>query len=380
VWVVSEVNKNIEVFPWDDVLILENISVDDITACSLVNQARHNVGVSLARRRFQSKFFANGAHAGGVLMVPPGASHKAREKVEEALSDRKFSKDNAFKTMVLRDGFKFVSTMVNPEQAQMSEQDEEETRHVARFFRMAPSRLGVKESISYNSEEAARRAYHDETLSYWLTGIKEECNIKLLTEAEQRASSHFIDYNIQALLWADTQSVMTVGATGVQWGIFNRDEVRRWFNLNPLPGGQGQVFLQPLNMGSAGSDEGDDGDDDSSRADQQREVERSAMRSVYADALVRMATRLAVHAQKSAKKLSAEGVGVLLDGHRAKCGEIFEPARLMGESLGFGSHRDFVQRFVDYVKAECVARRAESGWFEGFKSEVVSRFCSELME
>jgi HK97 family phage portal protein len=298
--VVTEVGGEIDVLPIEDCLIIENIGVNATEAFGPLMAARHNMGLQLAKRKFSSRFFANGLHAGGILQIPPGASDKARKKIEESIQNKAFSKDNAFKTMVLRDGFKWHQTMVDPAAAQMSEVEEQEVRNVARFYRMSPSRLGVKESISYNSEEAARRAYHDETLSYWLTAIKSECNLKLINETNRR--SRFIDYKIQALLWADTATVISVGVQGVSSGIFNRDEVRRWFNMNAIPAGEGEKFLVPLNMGTAGdepdeeppnqpppppaadpSDDSEDPQDD----DQQRGDVRSSIRTVIEQAICR---------------------------------------------------------------------------------------------
>jgi HK97 family phage portal protein len=295
-WVVTEVGGRLEAIPWDDVLILENISIDQVSAFGPVRAARHNVGLQLAKRKFTSKFFSNGCHAGGVLQVPPGASDPARKKVEDSIKDKRFSKDNAFKTLVLRDGFKFHTTMVNPSDSQANEIEEAEVRNVARFYRLAPSRLGVSESISYNSEEAARRAYHDETLSYWLIGIKTEANIKLLTEEQRRRRTHFIDYNIAALNWADTTTVVSVGVQGVNSGIFSRDEVRRWLNYNSIPDGEGSKFLIPLNLAPVGETPADPPDD------QQRAAVLDALRGLVRNTVDRMVTLINGQAQRAASK------------------------------------------------------------------------------
>lgn len=253
-WVVSDVGGRLEAFDTADVLAIENVSIDESDSFGPLKAARHNIGLQLAHRKFNSRFYSHGCHAGGILQVPPGAQDKAIKKVRDSIERHRSGGDESFRALVLRDGFKWHQTTVSPDDAQAGETAEAEVRNVARFYRMSPSRLGVKESISYNSEEAARRAYHDETLSYWLTAIKSECNLKLLTEDQRIRRTHYCDYNVAALLWADTQTVMAVGAQGVQWGIFNRDEVRSWFNLNPIPGGAGQQFLQPLNMTAAGAD------------------------------------------------------------------------------------------------------------------------------
>jgi HK97 family phage portal protein len=263
-WVVSEIGGRLEAFDPDDVLAIENIAIDDADAFGPLKAARHNIGLQLAQRKFNSRFYSSGCHAGGILQVPPGASDKATAKIQESIEKHRSGADQSFRALVLRDGFKWHQTTVSPDDAQAGETAEAEVRNVARFYRMAPSRLGVSESISYNSEEAARRAYHDETLSYWLAAIKSECNLKLLTEQQRVKRTHYCDYNVAALLWADTQTVMTVGAQGVQWGIFSRDEVRGWFNLNPIPGGAGETFLQPLNMTTAGESGDNAGGNDAS--------------------------------------------------------------------------------------------------------------------
>jgi HK97 family phage portal protein len=167
--------------------------------------------------------------------------------MEEGLK-KKSEPENWFRALVLRDGFKWHSTMVSPGEAQSAELDEAEVRNVARFYRMSPSRLGVKESISYNSEEAARRAYHDETLSFWLKQIATECTLKLLTAVQYERDTHFIEHNIHALNWADTQTLISVGVQGVTNGIWSPDEVRRWFNYSAWPGGIGEKPFQPMNM------------------------------------------------------------------------------------------------------------------------------------
>jgi HK97 family phage portal protein len=253
-WVITEVDNRLWAVDPLDVLIVENISVDECTAFGPLQAARHNIGLQLAKRKFTSRFYGASCHAGGILQVPPGASDKAVRKVEESMTKHRSGASEAFRALVLRDGFKWHQTTVSPDDAQASETEEQEVRNVARFYRMAPSRLGVKESVSYNSEEAARRAYYDETLSYWLAAIKSECNLKLLTEAERTGRTRFIDYNIAAWLWADTQTVISVGVQGVQWGIFNRNEVRRWFNMNSIPDGEGEIFWQPANMQEAGAE------------------------------------------------------------------------------------------------------------------------------
>lgn len=247
--VVSQIDSRYYAFAPTDVIMVENIAFDSGECDSFgpLKAAKENIGMQLAKRKFGGKFYSQGCHAGGWLEVPPGVSDKARQKMEEGLK-KKSEPENWFRAMVLRDGFKWHSTMVAPAEAQSSELDEAEVRNVARFYRMSPSRLGVKESISYNSEEAARRAYHDETLSFWLKQIATECTLKLLTDIQYEHDTHFIEHNIHALNWADTPTLISVGVQGITNGVWSPDEVRRWFNYPAWPGNIGDKPFQPLNM------------------------------------------------------------------------------------------------------------------------------------
>ena len=362
--VVSEIGGRLYPFQPRDTLMLENISVSESETFGPLKAARNNVGLQLAKRKFQSRFYSHGCHAGGILQVPPGASDKATKKVQESVDKHRSGNDESFRALVLRDGFKWHQVTVNPDDAQGSETEEAEVRNVARFYRMAPSRLGCKESISYNSEEAARRAYHDETLSYWLTQIRTECSLKLLTQVQYDRDTHFVDYNIHALNWADTTTVISVGVQGVMNGIFNRDEVRRWFNLGPLPAGAGEVFLQALNMGVVGAGAA------APAADQQRATV-TAWRTLAIATLERAAGRLGTEARRPV----ADG------GTETALRAMWAPVGMMGAALGLGEY-DAVGRLLGdwrsgYAAAAAAAAGGQAEFAERFKRETPAAIVAE---
>lgn len=302
-WYVTEVDGQLEPLPADDVLHLRGLCWDGKTAPALVEMARHDFGLALAARKFTSKFFANGAQHGGILQVPPGTKKTARDKVEQAVAEKRKDLDRAFKTLVLRDGYKWFSTTVDPEKAQTTELDEQQVRHVAAWFMLAPSRLGVKESISYNSEESAKQDYYDTTLSYWLSANTAECNAKLLSDTERRRRSHVIRYQINALLWADAKTRSEIADKGIQSGRFSPDETRDWEGMNPRPDGEGGKFLRPLNMAAVGDEqEPPEGDTTNNPADDTPSRALDAHKRLLADTLGRCLRRLATHGQRAAKR------------------------------------------------------------------------------
>lgn len=188
-------------WPWE-ILHFAGLSLDGTAGANMVKHARHAWGLALARQGFESKFFKHGARSGGILELPLGSSEKFQNNVAEGFRKHHEGEDNWFKTVILRDGVKFHQTSFNAEEVQLTESSERSVREVGRFFNLAPSRLGVEGSTSYNSKHEDNKAYLDTTLAPWLTEITFECESKLLTEQERR-ETHYMEHNTAALLRMD---------------------------------------------------------------------------------------------------------------------------------------------------------------------------------
>lgn len=250
-WFTTEVNGKLVALPGDEVLHIEGPSLDAFQGENLVKLFRDLIGQSLAKRKFGSRFFRNSMTAGGVLGVPPGAKPEAVAKVQAGLREKYSNTDNAFKTLVLRDGYKWFSTQIDPQKAQMVEWTEQDAREIARVFNMKAGMLSVEGSTSYNADEMAIRDYYDSTLSHWLIQIRCEGNAKLRTEQEKADDSTYLDYITNALLWADAKTRSEIANTGIINGRFSPNETRAWENLNPYEGGDS--FYQPLNVQPIGT-------------------------------------------------------------------------------------------------------------------------------
>lgn len=322
-WVVTEVNGTLEALPYEDVIHIEgpNTGADP---CDLVMAARNDIGRALARKKFASKFFENGCQIGGLLMVPPGQDPIAQKKVEKGVEEKYRSVANAFKTMVLRDGYKFEKTGVDPKESQVVELDEADVRDVARWFNMRPSHLGIRDASSYNSLEMDRQDFFDSTLTPWLISRRTQCNAKLLTPSERVARRVFIEDNIDSLLWADAQTRSDIANRGVLNGIYTVDEVRAWSNRNPLPDGLGAKPFRPVNVVVAGEKPAP-----STPADPGSARSLDAHRRLLAGAIARAARRVGVQAERAAT--SRDKLGDWLGRFEAEQRTVV--AELLGEVL-----------------------------------------------
>ncbi len=236
-------------FDMADVLHVEGLSIDGIQAESLIRTFRQDFTVALSSKNFLARFFKNNMTAGGVLQAKPGTKPETIRKMEKRIAENFSGSEKAFRTLVLRDNFVWHATQVDPQKAQLSDINENSARDVARMFNIAPSRLGLKDSVSFNSEEMARQNYHDGALSHLLLATSCECTTKLLTQKE-RDDGLYIEHNINALLWADAITRSIIANSGIQSGRFAPNETRSWENLDGYEGGD--TYYAPLNVQPVG--------------------------------------------------------------------------------------------------------------------------------
>lgn len=238
-------DPQIEFIPNDDVLYLEGINLNGLHPEHPVTLYRSTFEQAINAADFTSKFFSNGSQQGGILMVPPGASTTAIANVETAVQARA-DKDNWFKTLILKDGFRWQSTTSSLRDATAVELDEATARHVARIFNIPPSRLGLKDTVSYNSQEQDNRQYLDSCLSSWLIQARSQFHRKLILPSKQKR--YHIDYEIDALQWADAATKASIGTQGIQGKWLDLNTVRAWFNQPPVDDGHAGPPALPADM------------------------------------------------------------------------------------------------------------------------------------
>lgn len=272
----------------EDVLHIDGLGYSGMGGCDLVYMARQSWSLALAQSKFASKFFRFGGRQGGILELPATMPKPTKDMLEEGFRKTYEGTDNPFKTVILRDNAKFHNAQTSPHDSQMVEASESQVRDVARWFNLSPSKLGLSDSVSYNSKAEDNQNYLDSTLSIWLELIAAQCNRKLLAASEQ--STLFIEHNTAALLKMDILSTAQAMQIQIASKIINPNEARARLNMLPYDGGE--EYANPnTTPGAAASDPEDTPADDT--GDSETEDNRAAIAT------------LAVKARDKAKRYKA---------------------------------------------------------------------------
>jgi len=236
------------------VLHIAGLGFDGLVGYNVVKMARESIGLGLATEKFGGKFFANGANAGGAFSHPQELSDKAFEHLRRQIKESREGVDNAHKTLILEEGMEFNSYSIPPNDAQFLETREFSVVDVCRWFRMPPHKVQDLRRGTFSNIEHQALEYVTDALGSWIENWEQTAEWKLLSQ-DERDSGHYIKLNVNSLLRGDIVRRTAAYAKGRQWGWLSVDDIRALEDMNPLPEGDGDIYLTPLNMRDVSEDE-----------------------------------------------------------------------------------------------------------------------------
>lgn len=233
-------------FQPDELMRTLAFSRDGVTGRSMIEVCREAVGIGLAAEQFGASFLGKGVAPAGVLRHPGKLQGPARDKLIEQINAQRSGTANAGKTLVLEEGMDWTQVGMKLTDAQYIEMRRFSVTEMARLFRVPPHKIADLTQSTNNNIEHQGIEWVTDGLMPWLRRLEQTISRDLLLEDEQEG--FFAEFLVNALLRGDIQSRYAAYAVARQWGWLNVDEIRERENDNPLPNGEGQQYLVPLNM------------------------------------------------------------------------------------------------------------------------------------
>lgn len=236
-----------------DVLHWHGIGFDGVQGKSVITMARQSWNLGLGHEATERNRQKKG-YAGGLMLEAPVGMFRKDDDAKQFLSAFRQAQggENGDVIGMLREGMKANVLNMSNADAQFIEGRKLQREEVMLWFGM-PTMPGDNASQSYNSLEQKNLSYRIDCLGPWLTIIEEECEAKLLTEAEVRNGFYF-KFNDGAILRTDKQTTANIASTLITARVINPNEAREWFELNPYDGGE--LFENPaVSPGQPGSNE-----------------------------------------------------------------------------------------------------------------------------
>jgi HK97 family phage portal protein len=229
-----------------NVLHTPGLSFNGLIGYSPIAAAREAMGLGKTLEEFGATYFENGIRPSFVVSVKgtmkdPKARREALEEVYSGLS-------KAHRIMLLEEAEKVEKLGIPNDEAQFLESRKFQNVDIgSRIYRLSPQQYGEYDKAStYASAEQFAIDYVTKTLRCWLVRLEQSYNMNLLDPSEY--GEYYFEHNIEGLLRGDIKSRYEAYQIGRNNGWLNPDEIRELENLNPMEGGQGQIYLVPLNM------------------------------------------------------------------------------------------------------------------------------------
>ena len=239
----------------DQVLHIPGLSYDGITGLSPIQYAASAVRLGLSYEQFGVNFYQNGANASGVVKFPGVMSDASFDRFKADFAKNYQGLVNTGRPIILEGGGEFQQLTIKPADAQLIESKKFQIEDIARVYRVPLHLIQDLDRATFSNIEQQSLEFVMYTMLPWFKRWEEAVNSQLLTRQERQAG-YYVEFKLDALLRGDAKSRAEAYATGRQWGWLSVNDIRKLENMNPIP--NGDIYLEPLNMGEAGKAQNED--------------------------------------------------------------------------------------------------------------------------
>ena len=216
----------------DEMHVVRELSLDGgLSTISRVSAGAQAIGSALATQKAAGRFFKSGMTA-ALVATYTGEKEEADETALHASISRfAGGVENSFGLMLIPDDVKITNLGIDPEKAQMIQSQEWGVREVARLLGMPGSKLGIKDSVSYNSQIQDSVNYVIGCLRPIAVTFEQAIQRDLIL----RKDTFFTEYLLEALLRGDPDARAAYFERAIRNRWMRPSEVRLRENLNPDP-------------------------------------------------------------------------------------------------------------------------------------------------
>jgi HK97 family phage portal protein len=212
---------------------------------SRITAACDVLGLALLQQDYNSRFLANDATPGALIT---GTNFRTDEDEEEFVASLKKSrtKENRGRPFLLPPGVDMKTLAVTPVDQQLLDSMKASDQRICSIFNVLPHTIGV---------DAGKAATFASTEQFNLMHVQ-QCVLPMAIMWEQAiqrclitSPRFYAKFSLASLMRGDAATRGKYYQLLISSGVINPDEVRELEDMNPIPGGAGKAFWNPLNWG-----------------------------------------------------------------------------------------------------------------------------------
>jgi HK97 family phage portal protein len=230
---------------------------DGLRGRAMFETAREVFGRALAVKQYGDIWFKNFGATGGYFEHP--GNFKTKDDREEWLANMREQStgSNRHRDKLLINGIKYNQLKVTNAEAQLLETEQSSETEIFGLWGYPPSRASRLQRATFSNIEQQSIDYVVHAVTPVVVAIEQSAKHDLLLDPNPER--YVADFNLAGLMRGDIATRYKAYAIGRQWGWLSADDVLRLENMNPLPNGQGKIYMMPVNMAPAGENKNEPG-------------------------------------------------------------------------------------------------------------------------
>jgi HK97 family phage portal protein len=241
-----------EIIKSEDILHFRSLTKDGIWGINPIAALRLNLSTTYQGLNTLDNFYRNNAASPKAIKLTSNGG-AGQQKLLESLEDfkRKYSGSvNAGQILPLPANTEIIDLALNYEDAQFIETLKWNITQIGSLYGVPPHLLGVLESSKFNNVEMMMLDFKVNTLASIARMYRQELESKLLT-TQERIDGKSIEFNLDALLEADSTTRINNLKTLANMGIISINDIARLEGWPTYP--DGDIHLVPSNYVTVGS-------------------------------------------------------------------------------------------------------------------------------
>ena len=238
--------KGPRAIPSRSMLHVPGLGYDGVRGYSPVALHREALGWNKGLEAFGAGWVGRGGRPSGILSYPGRLKPEAKQAIKSSWDQQHQGPSRSGGVAVLEEGLSWTQVGLPPEDGQFIQSKRFSVEDVARIWRMQLHKIQSLDKATFSNIEQQSIEHVTDTVLPRAARLEHEINRKLISRAER--DTYFAEHLLAGLFRGDIKSRYDAYAVGRQWGWMSADDVRELENLNPLPRGQGDMYMVPLNM------------------------------------------------------------------------------------------------------------------------------------
>lgn len=222
---------------------------DKTRGASVISQSVDTFGIALSADNYAASTFKNQGIPIGILEYPEGLEEDEIDNIKRSWNAA-YGQSNAGSVSILENGLKFSKLGLTPQDTQLLDTRKYSASQICGLFRCPPHKVGILENATFSNIEWQGIEFGTDCIRPWAVKIENALRKLFAFEFgnETIAKKYYAKFALDALFRGDLLARSNAYAVGRQWGWYSADDVREKEDMNPLPDGQGELYLVPMNM------------------------------------------------------------------------------------------------------------------------------------